>query len=247
MRFKLGRNHSNVWNPMPRRHPYVHLFHMRSLVRRATAQIEQTRSYTANDSGWNGSQIGGWSLYGPWAQPCFGECLFRPFANMFQCPMVRILPAQSAAATPRYRQLLLIVWSGMRFFPDLQYTRLSSLAYDKTSLRGLTMQRIFYPLDPLGFIDFLQELDSLYSGCGKYTGHRFCHSQYWLSGFIQRAEPYDIIRITFPESGVYFYSDTCLEETQNFNALKSEDGNIWTNYSLAGFKGSPFFDPKPTW
>ena len=76
---------------------------------------------------------------------------------------------------------LLMMWSGMRF-ADLQRTRLSTLAYDKNSLRRLSYRtktcKSGCPFGLLckGFLStgsftwvhcFLQELDALYSGCGK--------------------------------------------------------------------------------
>lgn len=76
---------------------------------------------------------------------------------------------------------LLMMWRGMRF-ADLQRIRLSSLACDMTSLRGLSYRTKTcksgcpFGLPCKGFLStgsftwvhrFLQEIDSLYSGCGK--------------------------------------------------------------------------------
>ena len=97
---------------------------------------------------------------------------------------------------------LLMMWSSMRF-ADLQRTRLSTLACDKTSLRGLSYRtktcKSGGPFGLLckGFLStgsftwvhrFLPELDALYSGCGKQPQD----IDFVIPSIDSRAEPNDI-------------------------------------------------------
>ena len=105
-----------------------------------------------------------------------------------------------------------MMWSGMRF-ADLQRTLLSSLAYGRTSLRGVSYRtktcKSGCPFGLLckGFLStgsftwvhrFLQELDSLYSGCGKQPQDiDFIIPSTDALESSNRAQPYDIRRSIF--------------------------------------------------